>query len=204
MASTNPKLNSSLKSILYNQWILYFISFLAIVDFIALCGMKDWFSVVVFASVGFLVTFFNKNMIVVLSIAMAVTHILKYGIQHSRKYGIQHSRKYGIQHSRVHEGFESSEEHEQHEQYEQYEQNEEHEQHEEHEEHEEHEQHEETVDDNEKKEHKSKMSQFKELKQEFPEFKKIQEQILEGVNKMNPLLNKAESFIEKFNDYKSS
>jgi hypothetical protein len=188
MASTNPKLNSSLKSILYNQWILYFISFLAIVDFIALCGMKDWFSVVVFASVGFLVTFFNKNMIVVLSIAMAVTHILKYGIQHSR----------------VHEGFESSEEHEQHEQYEQYEQNEEHEQHEEHEEHEEHEQHEETVDDNEKKEHKSKMSQFKELKQEFPEFKKIQEQILEGVNKMNPLLNKAESFIEKFNDYKSS
>ena len=188
MASTNPKLNSSLKSILYNQWILYFISFLAVVDFIALCGMKDWFSVVVFASVGFLVTFFNKNMLVVLSIAMAVTHILKYGIQHSR----------------VHEGFEDSEENTSNEEEEDVQNIEK----------------EETPDDMKKntgkdtgkstgkdtgkEEKKTKMSKFMELKKDFPEFKEIQKQILDGVDKMNPLLSKAENFIEKFNDYKTS
>ena len=192
MASTNPKLNSSLKSILYNQWILYFISFLAIVDFIALCGMKDWFSVVIFASVGFLVTFFNKNMLVVLSIAMVVTHILKYGIQSSR----------------VHEGFDDSEGIEGIEGIEGNEGNEGIEGNEENEENEDNEETALYEDDmemnNEPEEQKSKMSKFMDLKQEFPEFKKIQKQILDGVNKMNPLLNQAENFIEKFNDYKTS
>jgi hypothetical protein len=39
------------------------------------------------------------------------------------------------------------------------------------------------------------------LKKEYPEFKVIQQQILDSVDKMEPLLKKAEIFIDKFNKH---
>jgi len=198
MSSSNyPKLNSRLKSILYNRWILYFISFLAIVDFIYLCGVSDWVSVVVFASVGFLVTFFNKNMIVVFSIAMVVTHLLKYGI-------------HGARITRMSEGFEDGDENVLSGDSEELKKIENEEKpllpaevpvKKEEKHHKENKKVEKK--DDKKEEVKSKMSKLMELKKEFPEFKEIQKEIKSSFDKINPLLSKAENFIEKFNDYKS-
>ena len=36
------------------------------------------------------------------------------------------------------------------------------------------------------------------LKKEYPEFKEIKTQLLKGMSEMNPLLDKAESFVEKY------
>jgi hypothetical protein len=178
---------------------LYFISFLAIVDFIYLCGVSDWVSVIVFASVGFLVTFFNKNMIVVFSIAMVVTHLLKYGIQGAT----------------MNEGFEDGSENalvgdsEDLKKIENEEKpllpanmpfNKENKKENKKEDKDE----EEEDEEEEKKEKvKSKMTKLIELKKEFPEFKEIQKEIKSSFDKINPLLSKAENFIEKFNDYKA-
>ena len=39
---------------------------------------------------------------------------------------------------------------------------------------------------------------YEQLKKEYPEFKEVQQEILNGINKMDPLLKKAEQFMEKF------
>jgi MFS superfamily sulfate permease-like transporter len=167
-----------------NRWILYFISILAITDFLYLANTGDWASVMTFVIVAFLVTFFNKNMIVVFSISMAITNLLKYGIKANR----------------VHEGFDNSSESDL-----------------------ENDAVVKAEDDNvkivdnekpiidktggknaEKKTEKTKKEKMKELTKDFPEFKEIQKEVLGNIAKLDPLLKKAENFIEKFNDYKSS
>jgi len=67
--------------------------------------------------------------------------------------------------------------------------------------------------DNEKESHEKKESREKkesdekhvnpdELKEEFAEFQTVQKKILEGMNDLNPLLDKAEDFIKKYEQYK--
>jgi hypothetical protein len=45
--------------------------------------------------------------------------------------------------------------------------------------------------------------QYENLKEEYPKFKVVQQEILSGVQKMAPLLEKAEKFIDKFDAYKT-
>jgi hypothetical protein len=173
MASNFPKLNNNLKSILYNRWVLYFITFLAIADFIFLCNISDWFSASVFVITGVLVTFFNKNMIVVFSIAMVITHILKYGIQGSRLEGFESSEENDLTNTVGEESKVADEEKP-------------------------------IIDKKAEKEAKqSKLKQFMELKKELPEFKEVQKEIVDSVAKINPLIKKAENFIEKFQAYQN-
>jgi flagellar motor protein MotB len=49
------------------------------VDFLYLGSIRDMTSVFVFVLIGLLVSFFNKNMIIILSSAMIVANVLKYG-----------------------------------------------------------------------------------------------------------------------------
>ena len=65
--------------ILHNVYILYLIFAIALIDFLTLVYMNDYYSATIFVLVGLLTSFFNKNMIVILFIAIAITHILKYG-----------------------------------------------------------------------------------------------------------------------------
>ena len=46
--------------------------------------------------------------------------------------------------------------------------------------------------------------QFSNLQKELPEFQKVQIEILENMEKMDPLLEKAESFINKYSEYRDS
>lgn len=67
------------KSLLYNRYVLYFVFIVAVGNLLALFAIGDMNSAVVFVIVGFLTSFFSKNMVVILCVCMAVTNILKYG-----------------------------------------------------------------------------------------------------------------------------
>ena len=68
-----------MKSILHNKYVLYAVFILALIDFLYLGYIQDMKSVFIFVLVGILVTFFNKNMIIVLGLAVIVTHVIKIG-----------------------------------------------------------------------------------------------------------------------------
>jgi len=68
-----------MSGILHNRYLLYAVFMIALVDFLYLGSIRDMTSVFVFVLIGLLVSFFNKNMIVVLSSAMIVANVLKYG-----------------------------------------------------------------------------------------------------------------------------
>tara|TARA_B100000902_G_C26879086_1_gene701667 strand:- start:350 stop:658 length:309 start_codon:yes stop_codon:yes gene_type:complete len=51
---------------------------------------------------------------------------------------------------------------------------------------------------------KKKQETYEKLKSDFTEFQSIQENILKNMKEIDPLLTKAENFIEKFEQYKST
>jgi len=65
--------------ILHNVYILYLIFIIALANFLTLVYSNDYYSASIFVLVGFLTSFFSKNMIIILFIAIAITNILKYG-----------------------------------------------------------------------------------------------------------------------------
>jgi len=67
------------KSILYNRNVLYFIFALALGYLFYMSTTYDYYSLSIFVIIGFLTSFFSKNMIVILSLAMSVSFIFKYG-----------------------------------------------------------------------------------------------------------------------------
>ena len=73
--------------ILHNKFILYFVFLFALADFLYLGSIEDIKSISVFVCIVILTVFFSKNMIVVLSSALIVTNVLKYGIINEMKEG---------------------------------------------------------------------------------------------------------------------
>jgi len=67
------------RDILHNRAILYIIFFIALINVFVLTTLGDWTYVTIFFLVGFLTSFFSKNMVVILFFAINVTNILKYG-----------------------------------------------------------------------------------------------------------------------------
>lgn len=65
--------------ILYNKWILYFIFVVGLYDIIHFYQRGNTVAVAIFFIVGFLTSFFSKNMIVIIVSAIAVSHIFAYG-----------------------------------------------------------------------------------------------------------------------------
>ena len=67
------------KSLLYNRFLLYFIGIIALGYAIMLITLNDIFSLSIFLIIGFLTSFFSKNMVVILVLALTVSFIFKYG-----------------------------------------------------------------------------------------------------------------------------
>ena len=67
------------KSLLYNKYVLYLVFIAAVGNLLTLFTVGDMRSAIVFVLVGFLTSFFSKNMVVILCVAMAVSNVLKYG-----------------------------------------------------------------------------------------------------------------------------
>jgi len=65
-------------SLLHNRWILYFVFALALACLFFFSATGSLFSLIVFALVGFITFFFNKNMTVVLMTAISTTAIVHF------------------------------------------------------------------------------------------------------------------------------
>lgn len=73
------------KSWLHNVYVLYFIFIIALGDLYYLMASHSWFYMTLFVLIGFLTSFFSKNMVVILCIAIAFTNILKTALVNSRE-----------------------------------------------------------------------------------------------------------------------
>ena len=65
--------------ILHNRYVLYFILFLALSDLLFLAMGREFVSITVFILSGFVTSFFSKNMMVIMCVAMVISNILRYG-----------------------------------------------------------------------------------------------------------------------------
>ena len=66
---------------LHNTYVLYFIFIIALGNAYYLMASSDWYYLTMFFILGFLTSFFSKNIIVILCIALAATNIMKYGVK---------------------------------------------------------------------------------------------------------------------------
>jgi uncharacterized membrane protein YphA (DoxX/SURF4 family) len=150
-------------SILHNRVLLYALLILALLDLFYLANGKDFISVTIFLLVGLLTSFFCKNMIVILFVAICITHILKY--------------------PRSLEGAENMNEDEEDKEKENMENEDE--------------------EDKEKKETENMENKksTEEMTNEMKEFMEVQNKIIGGMAELEPLMQKAEGFIEKFEKY---
>ena len=76
--SKNP-ITANMGKILYSRVVLYIVLIICLFQLFMLTSVGDYYSCAVFVLVGFLTSFFSKNMLVILVIALVVTNILKYG-----------------------------------------------------------------------------------------------------------------------------
>ena len=70
---------SSSGRMLNNKWVLYFIFIVGIFDVIGFYQRSNLTAVAIFFTVGFLTSFFSKNMIVIIVMAISVSHLVTYG-----------------------------------------------------------------------------------------------------------------------------
>lgn len=182
----------NLKGTMQDKRVLYAVGLLSLLYVLFLANEKDFNSVFVFAIVGFLLSFFTKNMILILVVALLFTHFIKFTI-HYKKEGMENKKKEGLKDKK--EGMEDKEEEKEEDSKEEKEE-------------------EPKLDkvevdedlpenkDMSEEEKKQKKEEYDKLKKEFVEFQSIQKDILKNMQEIDPLLNKAENFINKFEHYK--
>jgi len=66
-------------AVLNSRFLLYFIFFLAIVDLLFFSVAGEFGFIAVFILIGYLTSFFSKNMMVILTVAMVFTNIIRFG-----------------------------------------------------------------------------------------------------------------------------
>ncbi len=70
---------SSSGRMLTNKWVLIFIFVVGFYDVVQFYQRSNMMAVAIFFVVGFLTSFFSKNMIVIIVMAIAVSHLVAYG-----------------------------------------------------------------------------------------------------------------------------
>jgi hypothetical protein len=158
------KSSYNLNPLLQNRIVLYFLFFLAIADLFYLANLRDFPTVSTILLAGLLTSFFSKNMIVILCVALSVGHVTKYGTGN----GTRREGATTMADSTDKEGDTETEE---------------------------------------KPESKPSSDKKKKAKEELmkglKEFQSVQGDLMSGIEKLQPMLSKAESFIEKYENYKN-
>jgi hypothetical protein len=174
------KVSYNFSPLLHNRIILYSFCVVALFELVYFLSINDMYSFSTLILIGLLTSFFNKNMTVILFVAIVFTHVLKYG------------------RSSFSEGMDNKEESESTE-----------------------------SESSKKKETKDSsnnvladLSKFKDLSdkinsmtgdekkndliEHLQDIKETRDQIVENVQNMQPLFEKFQGYIEKFQDYKNS
>ena len=88
MKIRNALMLKDAKTILHNRFILYIVLFLALSDISFLVMGSEFVLVSIFILSGFVTSFFSKNMIVIMCIALVITNILRYGTNINTQEGL--------------------------------------------------------------------------------------------------------------------
>lgn len=153
---------TNVKSVLNNRVLLYALSLLVLLDVIYLANSRSFNTIIIFILVGFLTSFFCKNMIVIMMVGLFVAHILKS----PRSFE-------GAENMNNDDEEDDTEEKPEDENY-------------------------------ENKDKEEEEPDEEKIKEELKEFATVQKDIIDNMTKLEPLLNKADSFIEKFEKYSKS
>jgi len=139
--------DSNLKSVLNNRVLLYALSLLVFLDMIYLANSRSFNTIIIFILVGFLTSFFCKNMIVIMVVALFIAHILKNP-----------------------SSFEGAA----------------------------------NMDEEDEEEEETEETDDIKVREELKEFATVQKDIIDSMTKLEPLIVKAEGFIEKLEKYKQN
>ena len=70
------KLNKTVNKVLTNKYVLYAVLFLAITNVLGYLMVKDFESLALFISLGLITSYFSKNMIIIMGVAMFGTNVV--------------------------------------------------------------------------------------------------------------------------------
>jgi|SaaInlV_150m_DNA_4_1039716.scaffolds.fasta_scaffold25755_2 hypothetical protein len=170
--------NLNLGAFLHNRYLLYILCILAIVNIVLLGNKRDYNSIIVFVVVSLLTSYFNKNMIVILSVGLLAVYALNY--KKSHKEGVENQGDAGTAAGEEGEGSTSEEEPDK-----------------------------DIVPTTTTKEDKpleststDRQALYNNLTNDFKEFQDVQKNLLATMKQIDPLLQQAEGFVSKFEDYK--
>ena len=76
MVNVHMKLPKVVQSMLQDKNVLYIVSFLAIINFFGYIVLRDSYALLIFLSVGFISTYFSKNMTIVLIVTLILTNFI--------------------------------------------------------------------------------------------------------------------------------
>ena len=174
------KLRYNFSPILHNRIILYFFFAIALIDLVYFLNIGDMYSFSVLLLVGILTSFFIKNMIVILFVAIVVTHLLKYG-RSSFSEGMEGMEDDdSIDVKKVVDKKDSTVSEDTSSKLKNFNKNIN------------------NIINNTKNEKQS------ELAKTMPDIKETRDQIIDHVKQMQPLLDKFQGYVDKFNEYKKS
>ena len=153
-----PKLSNlkyNFAPVLRNKVVLYVFLAMTLVQVLFFVNSGDMAAVITLGLIGFLTSFFSKNMIVIMFVALTVSSLLQYGIRANAHEGLENKEE--PQEPKIEEPAQADE-----------------------------------------KKPEEKPVENPPMKEETEEFAEVQKQILAGVEKMEPLLQKAEAFMDKY------
>lgn len=180
-----------LKPLLRSKVLLYFLSILSILNILFFGYIKDYQSVFAFIIIALLMSFFSKNMIVILFVAIALSNLIKFAL-HRRYEGLDNMKK-----KENMEDMEGEQDITEEEALDDLEAS-----------------FKDVIDEDAKKiekqqekeaedaEVEEKKALYNDLKNDMVEFEELQRNIMNNMKEIDPLLTKAETFVEKFEGYK--
>jgi hypothetical protein len=199
-----PKLDKLLKTkynfnpLLHNQLVLYLFLFLTLVQIVLFVSKNDITGIVLMCLVGVLTSFFSKNMIVILCVVLISTNLVKQGLKKAGYEGFEEKKdtkdeiepKKGDDEPKKDDAEPKKDDAEPNKDVavskngksDEYD-----------------------IPNSNEKSEKTKddmKRQIDELSKDYPAFKELQDDLLEGLKKMDPLLDKAEAFMNKYSQYK--
>ena len=198
------KMKYNFNPILHNQVVLYLFLFMTVVQIVIFVGNNDITSIVLMCLVGILASFFSKNMIVILCIVLTVTNLLKQGLKKIGYEGFEDKKDDADSNEDDAVEPKKADAQPKKDNVEPKKENVEPKKENDKTKTDEGEMDEYDIPNSNEYSEKTKdqmKKQFEELKKDYPEFKELQDDLLEGLKKMDPLLDKAEAFMNKYSQY---
>jgi len=170
--------NLNLNPILQNRLVLYFLLFIAIKNLFYSLQTSDFTAIFIFLIVGFVTSMFSRNMITVLSIALAGSHLIRFGTKISE--GLENKDEETKDDKKDNKNKKTQEEDNDDEE-------------------------EELLDGIEEKADRDKLKDLitnrEKVNEDFSKMSGTADKIVNSLKELQPLITQTESFVEKYSDY---